>query len=294
MTLSSMTGFARADGEFEESRWTWEIKSVNGRGLELRFRFPPGFDFLDPGLRKKAKDKLSRGSLNVHLNLRRDTAEASYRLNSKALSSALAMMETVKLKVECAPPRAEAILSLKGVMEPVEEEDSAEALAALGEKLTQSFEAALTSLQAARLDEGKSLYTVIDQRLSDIEALSKQAREKADNSPEALRDKIAAQLEALIGSAGITEDRLAQEAALLAVKADVSEELDRLDAHVEAGRALLKDKGPVGRSLDFLSQEFNREANTFCSKVQDMALKQIGLEMKKVIDQMREQVQNVE
>ncbi len=292
-----MTGFARVDGGFDDRRWTWEVKSVNARGLELRFRLPQGFDALEPALRKAVKARLARGAVSVSLSLRGEGAEGRMRINEQALAGALAMVERVAREIECAPPRPEGVLALRGVMEPADEGGDeavgggAEALAA---RLSDSFDDALAALQKARREEGDALARVLASQFDEIEALVAAAAQSAAASAAAIRDRIAAQLAELLGEAGLPEDRLAQEAALLAVKADVREEIDRLRSHLEAGRALLLEAGPAGRQLDFLSQEFNREANTLCAKAADMGLKRIGLDLKKVIDQLREQVQNIE
>lgn len=292
--LSSMTGFARADGVHERWRWSWELKSVNGRGLELRCRLPQGFDSIEPELRKAAKQKLHRGSINVSLTMRIEAAQSAYRVNDAALTDAMTMIEKISQKIKCAPPRAEGILSLRGVIEPVDELEDEEARDALIAALTASFAEATDLLAIARQSEGGAMVKVLAGQFDDIERLTKDAAAHAATTPAAIKNRLQAQLDELLGGAGIAEDRLVQEAALLAVKADIREELDRLASHVDAGRLLLAGKGPAGRQLDFLTQEFNREANTLCSKASDMDLKRIGLELKKVIDQMREQVQNIE
>ncbi|PQA85655.1 YicC family protein [Marinicaulis flavus] len=288
-----MTGFARAEGAHEGWRFVWEVRSVNGRGLEWRARLPPGYDALDPEMRKLAKQKLSRGSLNIGLTLASDRSDSGYRINEAMLADAVSMINKLRLNVECAPPSADGLLGLRGVIEQAEEELSAEAREALFAALLNSFGEALDALVAARRKEGASMGAVIAGHFETIEKLTADAAANAAAMPAAIRDRIAAQLKELLDGA-VPEDRLAQEASLLAIKADVREELDRLSSHVSAGRALLAREGPVGRDLDFLTQEFNREANTLCSKAQDMELKRIGLELKRVIDQLREQVQNIE
>lgn len=293
-TISSMTGFARVEGAHGDRRWTWELKSVNGRGLELRARLPQGFDSLEPSLRKALQEVLNRGSVNASLSLVSESAESAYKVNDKALAVAIAAVEQVRASVKCDPPRAEGILALRGVMEPADADESDEERTALNEAIVKSFSDAAKALGVARAKEGAAMADVLSGQLDEVEKLTASAAASAATTPEALRARIAAQLEELLAGAPVPEERLAQEAALLAVKADVREELDRLTSHVAAGRALLKEKGPVGRQLDFLTQEFNREANTLCSKASDMALKRIGLDLKKVIDQMREQVQNIE
>ncbi len=291
--LQSMTGFARVDGAHEGWRFVWEVRSVNGRGLEWRARLPSGFDALEPEMRKAAKAKLSRGSLNIGLTLNADRPETGYRINEAMLADALAMIEKIRLQIDCAPPQAEGLLALRGVIEQSEEQISEDDRKALIGALLASFDKALAGLVDARRNEGAAMGAVLADHFAAIEQLTKDAAANAAATPAAIRDRIAAQLAELLDGA-LPEERLTQEAAMLAMKADVREELDRLASHVEAGRALLAKDGPVGRDLDFLTQELNREANTLCSKAQDMDLKRTGLELKRVIDQLREQVQNIE
>lgn len=293
MTLSSMTGFARAEGALGDTRWVFEIKSVNGRGLEPRFRLPPGYDFLEPELRKSLAAKFSRGSFNIFLSLKGAAVEGAFVVNRAALASALKLIEEISLRIECDRPRPEGVLALRGVVEQESALDDEDARAALAAALKDSFAAALSMLEGARFNEGAAIAALISGQLQSIADLAAAARQCAEAAPETIRTRIAAQLADLLAGA-IAEARLAEEAALLAVKADIREELDRLDAHVAAGRALIAGGGAVGRKLDFLTQEFNREANTLCSKAQDMTLKRIGLDLKTAIDQMREQVQNLE
>lgn len=297
MTLASMTGFARRDGALAmadgERRWTWEARSVNGRGLDLRLRLPPGYDFIDPELRRLAGEAFARGSINATLTLRGASETARYALNRPALEVALAAIEEIRGRIDCAKPRAEGVLAVRGVIEAEPAEETDEERAALGAALAASFSELIAELGAARLAEGAKLHAMIAAQLGDIARLTADARAAAAAGPAALRDRLAAQLKELLAGA-IAEDRLAQEAALLAVKADVREELDRLGAHIAAAHALIDDGQAAGRKLDFLTQEFNREANTLASKASDLALKRIGLDLKTVIDQMREQVQNIE
>jgi len=288
-----MTGFARVEGAHEGWRFVWEVRSVNGRGLEWRARLPAGFDALDPEMRKLAKKKLSRGSLNIGLTLNSDRPATGYAVNEAMLTEVITMIDKIRLRIDCAPPRADGLLALRGVIEQSEEQISEEARAGLASALLESFDKALDALVTARRKEGAAMGEVLSGHFATIERLTAAAAANAAAAPAAIRDRIAGQLKELLDGA-LPEDRLAQEAALLAIKADVREELDRLSSHVAAGRALLEKTGPVGRDLDFLTQEFNREANTLCSKAQDMELKRIGLELKRVIDQLREQVQNIE
>lgn len=293
MALSSMTGFARVDGTLADTRWTWEIKSVNGRGVEPRFRLPPGYDFLEQDLRKSLTEKFSRGSFNVFLSLKGAAVEGAFSINRAALDSAIKLIDELRLRIDCDRPRPEGVLALRGVIEQETALDDEDARAALAAALKESFRGAVGALLDARRREGDALAGLIARQLADIERLTGAARASAEAAPEAIRARIAAQLSDLLTGA-VPPERLAEEAAMLALRADIREELDRLAAHVAAGRALLAENGAVGRKLDFLTQEFNREANTLCSKAQDMTLKRIGLDLKTTIDQMREQVQNVE
>jgi uncharacterized protein (TIGR00255 family) len=293
MALSSMTGFARIEGALGDTHWVWEIKSVNGRGLEPRFRLPPGYDFLEHDLRKALSANFARGSFNAFLSLKGAAVEGAFTVNRAALASALQLVEEIRLAIDCDKPRPEGILALRGVVEQESSLSDDDARAALAAALKKSFAEAAALLAAARQREGAALAALIEGQLATIESLTAAARASAEAAPDAIKARIASQLADLVGGA-VAEDRLAAEAALMAVKADIREELDRLDAHVAAGRALMNEGGAVGRKLDFLTQEFNREANTLCSKAQDMGLKRIGLDLKTTIDQMREQVQNVE
>jgi len=292
--ISSMTGFARQEGAHEGWRWVWEIKSVNGRGLEMRLRLPQGFDDLEPDLRALMRARVTRGSVNINLMMQTDAAQARYRVNEAALADVISMVKKIAVEIECDPPRADGILALRGVMEPADEIQSDEARKTLVSALLANFEKAVGGLVAARAGEGEAMGAVLSGQFDEAERLTKEATALAAAAPDALRAKLHAQISELLAGSQIPEDRLAQEAALLAVKADIREELDRLHSHIAAGRTLLAERAPVGRQLDFLTQEFNREANTLCSKAQDMTLKRIGLELKKVIDQLREQVQNIE
>ena len=294
MTISSMTGFARVSGAHEAWTWVWEMRSVNGRGLEMRFRLPPGNDGIEPELRKAVSEHFTRGSINSNLSLAKSSGAAALRINPGALEEALKMIGHVRSRIDCEKPRAEGVLALRGVIEHEEAVEDEEAREAFAAALVASFRQALSALKDARNAEGAALSAVIAGQVASIEGFAREARASAGAAPDAIRARIAGQLADLLAGTGVPEDRLAQEAALLAIKADVREELDRLDAHVAAARELLAASEPVGRRFDFLTQEFNREANTLCSKAPDMALKRIGLDLKTVIDQMREQVQNIE
>ncbi|MEM9168587.1 MAG: YicC/YloC family endoribonuclease [Pseudomonadota bacterium] len=290
-----MTGFARVDGEAAGAAWTWEIKSVNARGLEPRFRLPPGYDGLEHALRRDLGARLARGALSIHLSLNRGQGAFRLAVNEDALAAAAAAAEAVASKTG-GSVSADAIFAARGVLESVEGEPTAEERAALDAALRKTFAAALDALVAARRDEGAAVARVLLDRLAALRALLDAARADAASTPEAIRTRLDAQLGELLSGVGaeISDDRLAQEAAALAVKADVREELDRLGAHIDAVGALLAAGGPTGRKIDFLTQELGREANTLCAKAATLSLKRIGLDMKAVVDQIREQIQNVE
>lgn len=293
MALGSMTGFARNEGALGDTRWVWEVKSVNGRGLEPRFRLPPGLDFLEQDLRKTLAERFSRGSINAFLSLKGAAVEGGLVVNRAALNSALALVDEIRARVPCDPPRAEGILALRGVLDLQSALEDDDARTTLAGALVASFAEAVSALAASRRREGEALARLIADLLDEIERLAGAARIAAAAATAATRDRFAAQLTELLASS-FSEERLAQEAAVLAVKSDVREELDRLDAHIEAARALIAKGANTGRQLDFLTQELNREANTLCSKAQDMGLKRIGIDLKTAVDRMREQVQNVE
>lgn len=292
--IASMTGFARTDGAFGDTRWTYEVKSVNGRGLDARLRLPPGMEELDAELRKALKDAFARGNFSVNLSLETASAAAGVRINRVVLDAYLKEAEALRSRMDCAPSTPEGLLSLRGVIEAGDDALSGDDAAPLRAALVKGFAQALSALGEARRKEGVALAELIADGLATIESLTGEAEALETTRPEAIRDRLRDQLAELLSGAGVPDERLAQEAALLALKADVREELDRLNAHVKAGRDLLAKGGAVGRQLDFLTQEFNREANTLCSKAADMALKRIGLDLKQAIDQMREQVQNIE
>jgi uncharacterized protein (TIGR00255 family) len=292
--VSSMTGFARCAGGDDRLSWTWELKSVNSRNLDLRCRLPAGYEALEPRVRAQAPDVLARGNLQVTLSVGRGTQGPELRINRGVLEQYRKMIEDMQSSFELAAPSVDRFLALRGVVEEVETEDE-EVFAARIEAMSADFSEALDALVAMRHAEGGHLRSLIDGRLTRIEELVSDASKSAAAQPDYLRDRLKAQVDELLAAASaLPEDRLMQEAALLATKADVREELDRLKAHCAAARALLGQGGAVGRRLDFLCQEFNREANTLCSKSSDIELTRIGLDLKSSIEQMREQVQNIE
>jgi uncharacterized protein (TIGR00255 family) len=294
MAISGMTGFARVSGARGDATWVWEAKSVNGRGLDVRFRLPPGLDAIEQRAREAAQKRFKRGSLTASLQLQRQAATAAARVNVDQLAAVIAASRRFIEKGVVEPARLDGLLALKGVMEVDEgpAEDEAET-AALHEALLSSLDQAFASLDVARREEGAALGRILADAVTRIDELRGAAASLAALQPDAIRDRFKQKLKELLDGE-LPEDRLAMEAAVLAVKADVREEIDRLGAHVEAARELLKAKEPAGRKLDFLCQEFNREANTLCAKSPDPELTRIGLDLKATIDQFREQAQNVE
>jgi uncharacterized protein (TIGR00255 family) len=290
-----MTGFARAAGGEGAYSWTWEIKSVNSRGLDLRCRLQGGLDGLEATARATAARRFHRGHLAMNLTLNRAGVEATVQINTAVLEQMLAVANDLAGRINAAPPTVEGLLALRGVVETVEPVDSEDERKALETGVLSCLEETLDLLTADRQAEGQRLHEIVSAQVDSIAALTKSAGALAALQPAALKARLQQQVaDILDGAAGLTEERLLQEAALLATKADVREELDRLAAHVSAARELLSDDGAIGRRLDFLAQEFNREANTLCSKSQDSALTKIGIELKTVIDQFREQAQNIE
>ena len=295
MTLKSMTGFASRDGLAGSATWHWELRSVNSRGLDIRLRLPPGFEGLEPRIRAAISQRLARGSIAVNLSARRTDGGTQIRLNDAALGQVLVALEDLKSRVEVAPPRAEALLAIKGVLELIEPQESPQEATTRIEAMLADLDGALVDLVAGRTAEGDRLALIVLDQLSVIERLIASIAVLPARSVEAVRARLKEQVGRLLESnANFDEARLYQEAAMLAARADVEEELKRIGSHVTAARDLLGSGAPAGRRLDFLAQELNREANTLCSKANDEETTRAGLELKAVIDQMREQVQNVE
>ena len=295
MALSSMTGFARGHGVCGPYAWAWEIKSVNGKGLDVRLRLPPGWDAIEVPVRASAAERVTRGSIQANLTVERSGAPPSVRVNTAVLEAILTMVRELASKIDASPPSLDGLLALKGVIEigdTEEREDerrSAEAAAVAG------FVEAMGALGEMRRHEGAALARVLAARLQDISVLAERAEQAPGRKPEAIRARLAEQISALLAQSDrFDPDRLHQEAIMIATKADVREELDRLAAHVAQARHLIEQGGAIGRRLDFLAQEFNREANTLCAKANDVDLTNIGLELKAAVEQFREQVQNVE
>jgi uncharacterized protein (TIGR00255 family) len=295
MALSSMTGFARGHGVSGSYAWAWEIKSVNGKGLDVRLRLPPGWDAIEGAVRARVAERLARGSVQAALTVERSGAAPVVRINAAVLDAILTTVRDLARRVEAAPPSLDGLLSLKGVMEVGDAKESEEERVNAEAAATAGFADVLSALSDMRQREGAALGRVLTSRLDDIAALAQRAELTPGRRPEAIRVRLAEQIATLLAQSDrFDPDRLHQEAILIATKADVREELDRLAAHVGQARLLVEQGGAVGRRLDFLAQELNREANTLCAKANDVELTNIGLELKATVEQFREQVQNVE
>ncbi len=295
MTLNSMTGFARVDGKDDAVGWYWEVKTLNGRGLDVRLRLPPGYEGLDQPVREACSKSLSRGNCSISLFVKREASASELKINEAALEQVIAASKQLEGTVDAAPATIDGLLGLRGVLELVEPEEGEEALESRKTSMIEGFSEALKSLQDVRSSEGARLENAISNQVSTIEELVKKAEAAEGRTPENIKQRLKEQVAKLMESdTQFNEDRLYQEAALIAAKADIEEEIERLKAHIEAARELIASNKPVGRKLDFLTQEFNREANTICSKAGDTEISRIGLDLKATIDQMREQVQNIE
>jgi uncharacterized protein (TIGR00255 family) len=296
LALTSMTGFADSRGLHGGLRWRWEAKSVNGRGLDFRFRTPMGYEGLESGARTLAAERFKRGSLQAVLTAAADESARGFRVDPAALADAVRIAKRIAEETGLRPARVDGLLALKGVV--VQEENAAlddEARMARDAAMLESLADAFDLLARARANEGAKLEAIILRQIGEIERLTQEARALAAQQPFILRERMMAQLKELMSpGTSVPEERIAQEIAILASRADLSEELDRLIAHCQEARALIAGREPAGRKLDFLAQEFNREANTLCAKSSDIQLTHVGLALKAVIDQLREQVQNVE
>ncbi|HEY2357051.1 MAG TPA: YicC/YloC family endoribonuclease [Phenylobacterium sp.] len=293
MSLSGMTGFGRAEGALGAWSWAAEARSVNGRNLEVRFRGPPGFEGLERAAREGAQARFQRGQLTVGLQAKRSEGAGAVRLNLEQLDRYLAAGAPYVASGQATPPSLDGLLGLRGVIEAADAIEDPEAQAALEAAMAASIAAALEGLAAGRAEEGRALDGVLGGLVVQIGELTSKASALAGGQPVLIKARFEKRLTELAGEA-VTEERILQEAAAMAVKADVQEELDRLRGHVDAAHSLLAAEGAVGRKLDFLTQEFMREANTLCSKSASSALTSVGLDLKAVIEQFREQVQNVE
>jgi uncharacterized protein (TIGR00255 family) len=295
MALSSMTGFARSHGVSASYAWSWELKSVNAKGLELRLRLPPGWDAVEVAVRSRAAQKLSRGNVFGTLTVTRTGVTPVVRINEPVLEAVIGAIKGLDGRIDAAAPRLDGVLALKGVIDIIDREEDEGEKRAAESAITRGFDAAVAGLAEMRAHEGDAIKGLLSARLVEIAALAARAEGVPGRQPEAIKARLAEHVAMLLDtSSRFDPDRLHQEAVLLATKADIREELDRLAAHVEQARKLIKEGGPVGRRLDFLSQELNRETNTLCAKSNDVELTNIGLELKNVVEQVREQVQNLE
>lgn len=295
MALSSMTGFAQSSGEKDGLHWQWEIKSVNGKALDIRFRLPSGFEGLETAARASLSQHIKRGNLQVVLTTSGTIAADTVVVNEAVLEQVLGIAERLRDRIGGMPLNAEALMGLRGVLDVVQPLQSEAEMESRVNGVRQSLEVAAKALDKARREEGARLANVLSFQLDKIESLTTAARDCPARSVEAIKARLKEQVARLLETgATFDPDRLHQEAIMISTRADIQEELDRLFGHVEAARALMASPEPAGRKFDFLAQEFNREANTLCSKALDKTLTNIGLELKTVIDQMREQVQNIE
>jgi uncharacterized protein (TIGR00255 family) len=295
MALSSMTGFARGHGVSGAYSWAWELKSVNAKGLDLRLRLPAGWDAVEGPVRSHAAKVLARGNVYGTLTAERKGVAPIVRVNEPVLNAVIATVKGLAGRVQAAEPRLDGILSLKGVIEVLDEDESEEDRRAAEAAVIAGFRTTVAELAAMRSREGEALGQILNQRVAEIAALAARADAAPGRRAEAIKARIAEQVAVLLDASNrLDPDRLHQEAILIASKADIREELDRLASHVAQAQRLIADGGAIGRRLDFLAQEFNREANTLCSKSNDVELTNIGLELKTVVEQFREQVQNLE
>jgi uncharacterized protein (TIGR00255 family) len=293
MAIESMTGFARAAGSSGAHAFAWEVRSVNGRGLDVRIRVPSGFEAFSETARKQFSAAFTRGTLHVSLAVTSEASAPRPRINQEALAALIEAASQVRLPAGIAPATLDGLLAVRGVVEISEE--SGDALTELERPVLAALADTIAALKQARLAEGRALEAIVNGHLETIAKLTLEAESHPGRSAEAIRARLAGQVAALLeASTALEPQRLHQEAALLAVKADIREEIDRLHAHVAALRELLAQGGPIGRKLDFLAQEFGREASTLCAKAGDPSLSRIGLDLRTTVDQLREQVQNVE
>ena len=295
MNVQSMTGFARCEGTIGRFRWVWELRSVNGKGLDFRLRLPPGFEAMESEIKARASKHLSRGNIQATLSVSVAESRMEAVLNRDALEAVLKLREELGGLVDSAPLKLDTVLSIRGLVDIREAGEEPAALEIRDRDILAGLETALSDLVSMRIHEGNALALVLRQHLETIARLTTIIELDPSRSPEEITRRLAAHVGSLLdGNGGLERERLYAEVALLATKADLREEVDRLKAHVGAVEELLQKGGPVGRRLDFLAQEFNRESNTICSKSNSSAVTAAGIELKVVIDQFREQVQNLE
>ncbi|MEE8560077.1 MAG: YicC/YloC family endoribonuclease [Alphaproteobacteria bacterium] len=295
MSIASMTGFARSQGHEGDFGWRWEVRSVNARGLDVRCRMPPGLEAFELVARAAVAERFERGGFNLSLAVSRSPGEVKLVLNREMLDQLLGVVRDLEGEVDAAPPRLDGLLRVRGVLEETEEEEAETTRTRREAVMAESLNEALVAVAAMRRGEGERLAGIVEGHLERIGERCSKAASLAAAQPEAMKARLKEQVSALLEELpAVPEDRLAQEAALLISKADVREEIDRIESHIAAARELIAQGGPVGRRLDFLAQEFNREANTLCSKSVDIELTRVGLELKAVIEQFREQIRNIE
>ena len=296
MPVYSMTAFARTEDYNKHCSWTWEVRSVNGKGLDVRSRVPSGFENLESTARDQVKKSFSRGNISISLSVEWIRKGQSFAINEDILNNYVNLLPQLSRRVpDATPVSLDSLLNLKGVIESSDHSITEDAQIKLEIALLKSLDEALISLQAMRAAEGTILGNILNQQVNAILSSCKAATKVAATQPDVIRKRLKGQVSSLLEDiSSLSPERLEQEAALLMTKADVSEELDRIGAHVVAAQDLLKLDSAVGRKLDFICQEFNREASTLCSKSGDMELTRIGLEMRATIEKFREQVQNVE
>lgn len=295
MTLQSMTGFARTQGQFEETSWVWELRSVNGKGLDLRLRIPSGFEALEVKSRKLLTTYFTRGNVQISLSVTQSSSASLPYINQEAVSTLLEAAKELQQRVGGDLPSAAELMAMRGVVELQEKQLNDEEKDTLHLAILESLKEAAEALLSMRQGEGRAIAEVLRQQVEKIEQLHRQIEANDARSPEAIKQQLQTQIDKIVeNNAEFDDQRLYQEVAILAAKADLQEELDRLVVHVKAAQDLLRSDGPVGRRLDFLAQEFNRECNTICSKSNSAEVTSIGLDMKLIIDQFREQLQNME
>jgi uncharacterized protein (TIGR00255 family) len=295
MALSSMTGFARSHGASGPYVFEWELKSVNAKGFDLRLRMPQGWDEVEAFAKKRAAELLVRGTVYANLTVKRANSQSTVRINEDVLASVVKVASQLAAKIDAVAPSIDGLLSIKGVIEVVEPDSDEEEDKAARAAAAEAFDKALTDLVTMRRREGVALGQILSLRMDEVETLAKKAEAAPGRKPEAIKARLAEQVAALLETSDrFDTDRLNQEALLIAARADIREELDRIASHVAQTRELIGKGGSIGRRLDFLAQEFHREVNTCCSKSNDIELTNTGLEMKNVVEQFREQVQNLE
>ena len=291
-----MTGFARTEGSSDLCKWIWEAKSVNGKGLDPRIKLPSGFEEFDPVIRKRIKQWFYRGNISISFSVIWSHSTTRYQVNMDILDRLIETIPEVKKRApELKPPTMDSLFSVKGVIESIDLIDFEKEKVNQEAGILTSLDELLRKLQKVKNKEGVELTLIINEQIELIENLCHQANELAVSQANRLKNRLHEQVLEVCGTVPVlSEERLAQELALLIAKTDVREELDRISAHVNAARVLLDSDEAVGREFDFLCQEFNREANTLCSKSSDVKLTQVGLALRTTIDRMREQVQNIE